>query len=48
MDIPIVDDEVLELIETFSLTLERTSGLDSRITLSPVDGTVQITDNESM
>ena len=48
MDIPIVDDEVLELVESFNLTLERPSGLDNRISLSPVDGIVEIIDNESM
>ena len=48
VDIPIVDDEVLELVESFNLTLERPSGLDNRISLSPVDGIVEIIDNESM
>ena len=47
MDIPIVDDDVLENYELFNVTLER-NGLDSRITLDPVDGLVEITDNESM
>ena len=42
MDIPIVDDDVLENSELFNVTLER-NGLDSRITLNPVDGLVEIT-----
>ena len=44
MDIPIVDDDVLENSELFNVIL----GLDGRITLNPVDGLVEITDNESM
>ena len=45
VDIPIVDDDVLENSELFNVTLER-NGLDSRITLDPVDGLVEITDND--
>ena len=49
VDIPIVDDEVLEdLTELFSLTLKRPSGPDDSISLSPVDGMVQITDDDGM
>ena len=47
MDIPIVDDDVLENSELFSVTLER-NGLDTRIALDPVDGLVEITDNDGM
>ena len=47
VDIPIVDDAVLENSELFNVSLERNE-LDSRITLDPVDGLVEITDNESM
>ena len=47
MDIPIVDDDVLENSELFSVTLER-NRLDSRITLDPVDGLVEITDNDGI
>ena len=47
MDIPIVDDAVLENYELFNVSLERNE-LDSRIILDPVDGLVEITDNESM
>ena len=36
MDIPIVDDDVLENSELFNVSLER-NGLDTRITLDPVD-----------
>ena len=45
VDIPIVDDDVLENSELFNVTLER-NGLDSVITLDPVDGLVEITDND--
>ena len=41
----IVDDIILEN-ESFDLTLERTNGLDSRITLDPVNGVVEVTDND--
>ena len=47
MDIPIVDDAMLENSELFNVSLER-NGLDSRITMNPVDGLVEIADNESM
>ena len=46
MYIPIEDDRILENIESFILTLERTSDLDSRITLDPVNGVVEIIDND--
>ena len=45
IDITIVDDNVLEGNESFTLTLDR-NGLDIRIDLDPGDGTVEITDNE--
>ena len=44
VDIPIVNDDVLENSELFNVTLER-NGLDGRITRDPVDGMVEITDN---
>ena len=47
INITIVDDEVLEDIEYFNLTLER-NGLHERIQLDPVDGLVQITNNDRM
>ena len=42
----IMDDIILENDELFDLTLERTSDLDSRITLNPVNGVVEIADND--
>ena len=42
----IMDDIILENDESFILTLERTSDLDSRITLDPVNGVVEITEND--
>ena len=46
VDISIVNDSVLENEEIFDVTLSRTVGLDTRITLDPVDGEVEITDND--
>ena len=48
VNVSIVDDDVLELTESFSITLERTLGLDDRIDLDPFDGEVEITDNDGM
>ena len=48
VDVLIEDDDVLELTESFSVTLERTLGLDDRIELGPVDAEVEITDNDGM
>ena len=42
----IMDDIILENGESFILTLERTPDLDSRITLDPVNGVVEITEND--
>ena len=47
-EIPIVDDMIVELTESFFVTLERTPGLDSRITLDPVDGAIEITDDDGV
>ena len=46
--IHIVDDMIVELTELFSFTLEETSGLNSRITLNPVDGVVEIIDTDGI
>ena len=47
VNVTIVDDEVLEReVESFTVTLERTPGLNNRITLNPVDGVVEITDDD--
>ena len=47
VNVTIVDDEVLEReVESFTVTLERTPGLDNRIALNPVDGVVEIRDND--
>ena len=43
---PIVDDTILENDESFDVTLERTPDLNSRITLDPVNGVVEIADND--
>ena len=48
VNVTIVDDLVDEpdLIEFFHYTLERTPGLDPRISLDPVDGVVEIIDDD--
>ena len=46
VDVPIINDTVDEPDEMFAVTLERTPGLNDRITLDPVDGVVIIIDDE--
>ena len=46
VDITIVSDTDNEPDEMFAITLERTPGLNDRITLDPVDGMVIITDDD--
>ena len=46
VNVTIENDVVLEDTESFDVTLERTTGLDGRITLDPVDGEIEITDND--
>ena len=48
MNVTIIDDEMLENTESFNFTLERTTGLSDRITLDPVDGVVEIIDDDGM
>ena len=48
VNVTIVDDLVDELEEILNVTLERTPGLDSRITLYPVDGQIVIIDNDGI
>ena len=47
VNVTIVDDLVDELDEFFHYTLERTPGLDPRISLTPVDGVIEIIDDDS-
>ena len=44
VNVTIVNDLVDELEEHFRVTLTRTNGLDSRISLNPVDGQIVILD----
>lgn len=46
VNMSIVDDAIVENVESFDVTLERTPDLDGRIILDPVDGVVEITDND--
>ena len=48
IEIQIQDDIIVELTEPFSVTLERTPGLDSRIILDPVHSKIDITDNDGV
>ena len=45
-NISIVDDVTLEMTESFSVTLERTPDLSSMITLNPVDGKMDVFDDD--
>ena len=45
-NLTIVDDIVAELTERFSVKLNRTDGLDQRITLDPVVAEVEIMDKD--
>ena len=47
ISISIVDDDVLESMESFTVSLG-SDGLDNRISLSSVNATVQITDDDGM
>ena len=54
MNVTIVDDEVLENVESFGVNLDSPRFfffirlLDSRISLNPVDGLIEITDNDGV
>ena len=47
-EIPIMDNMIVELTESFFVILERTPGLDSRITFNPVEGKIEITDDDGV
>ena len=44
-NITIQSDEIMEETETFTITLDRTSGLDPRIQVDPFEGVVTIFDD---
>lgn len=48
VNIPIMDDLVLEMVETFTVILTATPGLDTRITLGQTHADIEIIDNDSM
>ena len=48
VNISIEDDAVVENAELFNVTLKRTPNLDSRIILNPMDGVIEITDDDGM
>ena len=45
-EVTIIDDDILEMTESFNATLTRTLNLDPRITLDPVHAVVIILDND--
>ena len=48
-EVTIIDDETVELLEeTFTVRLERTAGLDYRISLEDTPATITITDDDGM
>ena len=47
VNVTIVDDVQLERIEQLTYHLAETVNLDRRITLNPVDGMIEIIDNDS-
>ena len=48
VNVSIVNNLVNEAVEEFDITLRETAGLDSRISLQPVDARVVIHDDEGM
>ena len=46
--VKIENDDITEESEFFTVNLERTTNLDSRIVLDPRNATVNITDNDGM
>ena len=48
VNVSIVEDFVDEPEEEFGVILERTVGLNNRITLDPVDGNIFIMDNDGI
>lgn len=47
-NVAIEDDDLSENVESFTVTLERSPGLEMRITLDPVDGVVEIRDDDGL
>ena len=46
VNVPIVDDLQVEPVENLTYHLDRTPGLDSSILLDPVNGVIEIVDND--
>ena len=46
--VTIIDDLIDEPVESFNATLDRSPGLDVRITLSPVEAVIEIDDNDGI
>ena len=48
VSITIVDEMMVEMTESFDVTLDRTTSLDSRVTLGLADAVVEITDSDGI
>ena len=48
VNVSIINDVVLENVESFDVILDRAPELDSRITLEPVNGVIELTDNDGI
>lgn len=46
VNVSILDDEEVEYLEIWDVTLKRTPDMDSRIKLDQVNGKIQISDND--
>ena len=48
VSLSIINDMVVENVESFGVSLKITDDLDSRIIFNPANGMIDITDNDSM
>ena len=48
VNITIINDERLELSETFNVTLEKSEGLSNKFVLNPIQGQITIVDDDGM
>lgn len=48
VSLSIINDMVVENVESFGVSLKITDDLDSRIIFNPANGKIDITDNDSM
>ena len=48
VNITIINDNRLELSETFNVTLEKSKGLSNKFVLNPIQGQITIMDDDGM